>query len=100
VAPRDLRTSPTRRSSDLGFCGIDADDGSTVNVGPITGGDSIASATANGGNGGDVAAAIDPLAVSGDSGASTAQSSATNTGDTGAAASTAVSSPVALPGRS
>src|SRR5947207_5763894 len=73
-----------------GFCGIDADDGSTVNVGPIRGGDSIADASANGGNGGSVQATIDPVAASGDSGASTAQSSATNTGDTGAASSTAV----------
>src|SRR5207249_8439026 len=80
--------------------GIDADDGSTVNVGPIRGGDSIANATANGGNGGSVQATIDPLAVSGDSGASTAQCSATNTGDTGAASSTAVSSPVAISGDS
>src|SRR5207253_6665332 len=94
--------SPGCRVTDR-FCGIGGDGGivgSTVNVGPITGGDSIANANANGGNGGSVEATIDPLAVSGDSGASTAQSSATNTGDTGAASSTAVSSPVALSGRS
>src|SRR5205807_154212 len=64
------------------------------------GGDSIANGQVDGGNGGSVQATIDPLAASGDSGASTAQSSATNSGDTGAASSTAVSSPQAVSGDS
>jgi hypothetical protein len=41
-----------------------------------------------------------PVAVTGNSGNATAQSSATNTGWTGAAFSQAVSNPVALSGRS
>ena len=51
-------------------------------------------------HGGSVHATIDPAATSGDSGASTAQSSATNTGDTGAASSTAISDPSAVSGDS
>ena len=45
------------------------------------GGDSIAVASANGGDGGSVVLHIDPLATSGNSGAAVAQSSATNTGN-------------------
>src|SRR5205085_10473505 len=66
----------------------------------LTGGDSIANTSANGGNGGDVRASIDPVATSGGSGASTAQSSATNTGNTGPASSSAISNPQADPAAS
>src|SRR5205085_3349131 len=66
----------------------------------VTGGDSIANTSANGGDGGDVNGTQTPTAASGNSGASTAQSSSTNTGDTGGASSTAVGSPVAMSGDS
>jgi len=55
----------------------------------ITGGDSIAETNANGGDGGEAELEQNPEATSGDSGKSIAQSSSTNTGDTGAASSTA-----------
>src|SRR3954451_5199584 len=64
------------------------------------GGDSIAVASANGGEGGSAIIHIDPVAISGDSGTTVAQSSATNTGNTGPASSTSVSSPVAISGNS
>src|SRR5439155_3828358 len=83
-----------------GFCGIDADDDSTVVVGPIVGGDAIASASSNGGAGGGVQATVDPNTTSGDSGASTGQSSGTNTGDTGGSSSTSVASPSSATGSS
>jgi hypothetical protein len=66
----------------------------------VAGGDSIAVASANGGNGGSVGIRINPLAVSGDSGTAIGQSSATNTGNTGPASSTSISSPVAISGDS
>ncbi|MCU1451563.1 MAG: hypothetical protein JWP02_3733 [Acidimicrobiales bacterium] len=66
----------------------------------VSGGDSIAVASADGGNGGWVEVDVSPVAISGDSGVTTAQSSATNTGDTGAASSTSVSNPVAISGNS
>src|SRR5205807_4058619 len=69
-------------------------------TGPVTGGDSIAAVSANGGAGGDVKASQTPDAFSGNSGASTAQSSSTNTGNTGGASSTAVGSPTAASGDS
>src|SRR5947209_6509549 len=65
-----------------------------------TGGDSIAVLSANGGSGGTVDLNLRPVAISGDSGAVTAQSSATNTGNTGPASSTSISSPVAISGNS
>src|SRR3954469_4121415 len=64
------------------------------------GGDSIAVASANGGQGGSAFIHIDPVAVSGDSGVAVGQSSATNTGNTGPASSTSISSPVAISGDS
>jgi hypothetical protein len=66
----------------------------------VSGGDSIAVASANGGSGGSVFIHIDPVAMSGNSGPAVAQSSATNTGNTGPASSTSVSSPVAVSGNS
>src|SRR4051794_40028217 len=64
------------------------------------GGDSIAVASADGGAGGSAFIHIDPVAISGDSGTTVAQSSATNTGNTGPASSTSISSPVAISGDS
>jgi hypothetical protein len=55
---------------------------------------------ASGGKGGSVDVTVIPTAISGRSGDTTAQSSATNTGDTGWAASTGTASPVALSGSS
>jgi hypothetical protein len=69
-------------------------------IGRVSGGDSIAVASANGGSGGSVTIDVSPVAVSGDSGTTTAQSSATNTGNTGPASSTSVSNPVAVSGNS
>src|SRR5207245_9446177 len=69
-------------------------------AGPVTGGDSSANTSVDGGDGGSVNISQDPLALSGDSGASTAQSSATNTGNTGGASSTAWANPVAESGNS
>src|SRR3954465_2691718 len=66
----------------------------------VSGGDSIAVASANGGGGGSAFIHIDPVAISGDSGTTVAQSSATNTGNTGPASSTSISSPVAISGDS
>src|SRR5205823_265114 len=71
-----------------------------VTVGKIVGGDSIASVSANGGDGGDADLTLSPQATTGDSGAAIAQSSATNTGDTGPASSTADANPVAVSGNS
>src|SRR5438270_9690856 len=69
-------------------------------TGQSTGGDSIAVASANGGSGGSIFLNIRPEAISGASGSVTAQSSATNTGNTGPASSTSISSPVAISGNS
>jgi hypothetical protein len=66
----------------------------------VTGGDSIAVASSNGGAGGSVILHVAPLTITGDSGATVAQSSATNTGNTGASSSTSVSNPVAISGNS
>src|SRR5207248_2105320 len=55
---------------------------------------------ANGGAGGNLRVDIGPVAISGSSGAVTAQSSATNTGATGAATSSATSNPQATSGDS
>src|SRR5581483_11013932 len=55
---------------------------SRVRIGAVTGGDSIANVDANGGDGGGVKIDASPTAASGNSGASTAQSSSTNTGNT------------------
>jgi len=66
----------------------------------VTGGDSIAVASANGGSGGSVSIHVSPTTITGDSGAAVAQSSATNTGNTGPSSSTSVSSPVAISGNS
>lgn len=66
----------------------------------VSGGDSIAVANASGGSGGSVFVDVSPVAASGNSGAVVAQSSATNTGNTGAGSSTSVSSPVAISGNS
>src|SRR5205085_7085685 len=74
--------------------------GNRVTLGSVTGGDSIANGSVNGGAGGDVHSDQSPTAVSGDSGLSRAQSSATNTGNTGPACSTANASPVAASGGS
>jgi hypothetical protein len=71
-----------------------------ANADRAVGGDSIAVANASGGSGGSVVLHIDPVAITGNSGATTAQSSATNTGNTGPASSTSVSSPVAVSGNS
>src|SRR5207302_6703355 len=71
-----------------------------VTGGKVTGGDSIAQGTANGGDGGSPWISEDPLAQSGDSGTAWAQSTATNTGNTGPASSTANASPVAASGGS
>jgi hypothetical protein len=65
-----------------------------------TGGDSIAVASADGGSGGWVEVDASPVAISGDSGVTTAQSSATNTGNTGASSSTSTANPVAVSGDS
>ena len=74
-----------------------APSGAAINA---TGGDSIAVASADGGSGGSVDIDVSPVAISGDSGATTAQSSATNTGNTGPASSTSVSNPVSISGNS
>jgi hypothetical protein len=66
----------------------------------VTGGDSIAVVSTNGGSGGSVGIHISPSTITGDSGAATAQSSSTNTGNTGPASSTSVSSPTAISGNS
>src|SRR5207248_8274335 len=71
-----------------------------VTIGNLTGGDSIANVSANGGAGGNVTLTIAPLAASGNSGNSTAQSSATNTGNTGGASSTGIADPTAQSGNS
>src|SRR5207245_8575145 len=57
-------------------------------------------ANANGGNGGAANVTANPTARSGDSGLSWSQSSATNTGNTGPATSTAESNPFAISGNS
>ena len=71
-----------------------------VSGGKTVGGDSIAQGEANGGDGGSPWISETPLAQSGDSGTAWAQSSATNTGNTGPATSTANASPTALSGDS
>src|SRR5947207_12282175 len=64
------------------------------------GGDSTGSGSANGGSGGSPSVVIAPVAQSGNSGDVHAESSATNTGNTGPATSTAISNPVAITGNS
>src|SRR5207253_5580843 len=90
------------------FNGAEAGNGGTAGTGAITvsgknahvdvvtrGGDAIAQLEANGGNGGAANLTEDPVAWSGNSGTAWAQSSATNTGNTGPATSTADANPQA-----
>ncbi|MDQ6928507.1 MAG: hypothetical protein M3159_07580, partial [Actinomycetota bacterium] len=78
--------------------------GVAVNLGLLpgvaVGGSSVAIGDASGGNGGNVVVLAVPIALSGSSGGVSAQSSSTNTGDTGPAWSGAVSVPIAISGSS
>jgi hypothetical protein len=78
--------------------------GAAVILGPLpglaVGGSSVAIGDASGGNGGNVAVLAVPIAVTGSSGWTSAQSSATNSGHTGPASSGALSVPVAISGNS
>src|SRR5207302_3737328 len=69
-------------------------------IGAVLGGNSVATGAANGGDGGAASLESSPTAVSGDSGLSRSQASATNTGATGDATSRAVADPQAISGNS
>ena len=66
----------------------------------MSAGDSITAVSVNGGDGGSSDVKATPTALSGNSGDVTTQSSATNTGDTGASSSTADASPTSTTGNS